>query len=210
MRKLIITATAACAVVFAAAPVAAGDDEDQQIADDAVLTVADLPEGWEEGDPDEDDPAEGLVPVCEGIERARNRGDDVPNAQSPDFDDTNDPNALRSVQNDVFVFPKASGAKRFIKPFREDGEVCLQGRAEEIPGVTGVDVQELDVGGGVGYSVFVTLDDEGEEVTLVSDVVAVRVGRAITTFSGENVDEPIPEGPEILDTVIARLQEADL
>jgi hypothetical protein len=210
MRKLIITAAAACAVVMAAPPVAAGDDEDQQIADDAVLTVADLPEGWEEGDPDEDDPAEGLVPVCEGIERARNRGDDVPNAQSPDFDDTNDPNALRSVQNDVFIFPKVSGAKRFVKPFREDGEACLQGRAEEIPDATGIEVQELDVGGGVGYSVFVTVPNNGEEVTLVSDVVLVRVGRAITTFSGENVDEPIPEGPEILDTVIARLREADL
>jgi hypothetical protein len=36
----------------------------------------------------------------------------------------------------------------------------------------------------------------------------VRVGRAITNFAAENLDEPLPEGPEILDTVIGRLQEA--
>jgi hypothetical protein len=210
MRKLIAATAAAFAVVLLAAPVAADEEEDQAIADESVLTIDDLPEGWVEGDAaDDDDPAEGEVPACEAIERAIDRGDRVPHAESPDFDDGNDPNAVTSVSNEVFVFPKAKGAKQYLKPFNADGEECLQGRAEAIPGALDVSLVELDVEGtGVGYTVFVTLESNGEQLTLANDIVVIRVGRAITTFAAENVDEPLQEGPDILDAVLGRLQES--
>jgi hypothetical protein len=209
MRKFLTLTAGACAVLLVAAPVAADEEEDQAIADDSVLTLADLPEGWEEGDADTDDPAEGEVPECEAIERAVDRGDEVPNAESPDFDDSNDPNGVTSVSNEVLVFPKAKAAKRYLRTFDADGEACLRGRGDLIPGALDVRVEELGVeGSGAGYTVYITLESNGEEFTLASDLVVVRVGRAITNFAAENLDEPLPEGPEILDTVIGRLQEA--
>jgi hypothetical protein len=70
-------------------------------------------------------------------------------------------------------------------------------------------VEELGVeGSGAGYTVYITLESNGEEFTLATDLVVVRVGRAITSFAAENLDEPIPEGPDILDIVIGRLQES--
>ncbi|MGH8983709.1 MAG: hypothetical protein ACRDY6_07515 [Acidimicrobiia bacterium] len=210
MRKLLTVTAGACAVVLMAAPVAADEEEDQAIADESVLTLADLPEGWVEGDAaDDDDPAEGEIPACEAIERTIDRGDEAPHAESPDFDDTNDPNAVTSVSNEVIVFPKAKGAKRYLKPFETDGEACLRGRGGTAPGALDVQVQELDVqGSGVGYTVLVTVESNGEQRTQAVDIVVVRVGRAITNFAAENVDEPLPEGPDILDAVLGRLQES--
>lgn len=210
MRKFLSLTAGACAVLLVAAPVAADEEEDQAIADESVLTLADLPEGWEEGDPpDDDDPAEGEVPACEAIERAVDRGDEVPRAESPDFDNGNDPDGVTSVSNEVVAFPKAKGAKRYLRPFEADGEECLRGRGDAIPGALDVQVDELDVQGtGAGYTVYVTLESNGEEFTLANDIVVIRVGRAITNFAAENLDEPLPEGPDILDTVLGRLQEA--
>jgi hypothetical protein len=213
MRKLLTLTAGACAVVVMAAPVAAGEDEDQAIADEAVLTLADLPDGWEEGDPpDDEDPAEGLVRACRAIERVADIGDTMPRAESNDFDNGNDPNAVASVANQVIVFPKVKGAKRYLKPFKADGEDCLLGRSEEFPGVLDASIEELDLEGfgddGVGYTVFITLESNGEEVTFANDIVAVRVGRAVATFAAENVDDPLPEGPEILDAVVSRLEDA--
>ena len=209
MRKFLTLAAGACAVLLMAAPVAADEEEDQAIADDSVLTLADLPEGWVEGDAaDDDDPAEGEVPACEAIERAIDRGDEAPHAESPDFDDGDDPNGVTSVSNEVVVFPKAKAAKRYLKPFETDGEECLSGRGDTIPGALDVRVEELEVQGtGAGYTVFVTVESNGQQVTLASDIVVVRVGRAIANFAAESVDEPLPDGPQILDTVLARLQE---
>ena len=210
MRTLITATAAALAAVLLAAPVAADEEEDQTIADESVLTIDDLPDGWVEGDAaDDDDPAEGEVPACEAIERAIDRGDEAPHAESPDFDNGNDPNGVASVTNEVIVFPKAKGAKQYLKSFGADGEECLRGRGEAVPGARDVQVQELDVqGSGVGYTVFITAESSGEQRTQAIDLVVIRVGRAITNFAAENVDEALPEGPDILDAVLGRLQES--
>lgn len=213
MRKLLTLTAGACAVVLMAAPVGAGEEEDQAIADEAVLTFLDLPEGWEEGDPpDDDNPAEGEVPECEAIERIVDKGDQSPHAESPDFDNGNDPNAVATVSNEVFVFPKAKAAKRYLKTFQADGEDCLLGRGEAAPGALDAELGELDIegvgSGGVGYTVFVTVESNGQQFSLANDIVVVRVGRAVTTFAAQNVDEPLPEGPEILAAVVSRLEDA--
>ncbi|HEX6312586.1 MAG TPA: hypothetical protein VF152_13310 [Acidimicrobiia bacterium] len=214
MRTLLaLTAMTSAAVLVAAPAAGAGEDEDQQIADEAVLTLADLPDGWEEGDPpDEEDPAKGLVPACRAIERAVEEGDEQPRAESPDFDDTNDPNAVASVSNEVIVFPKVKGAKRYLKPFKADGEDCLLGRAEEFPGVVDASIEEIEVTGfgddAHGYTVFVTVESNGEEFTFANDLVVVRVGRAVASFVTENLDDPLPDGPDIADVVVSRLEDA--
>ena len=213
MRKLLMLTAVACTLLLVAAPAGAGEDEDQAISDEAVLTLADLPEGWEEGDADDDEnPAEGLVRDCRDIEAATDKADTMPRADSPDFDDGNDPNGVTTVANEVIVYPKAKGAKQFIKPFKADGEECLLGRAEEAPGVIDASIEDLDLedfgDDGVGFTIFVTIESNGEEFTFANDILAVRVGRAVTTFAAQNVDGPLPEGPDILATVVDRLEEA--
>jgi hypothetical protein len=212
---VVVTVVAATTVALAASPATAGDD-DEAIAKKAVLRASDLPDGWEadeSADPDEDDPAEGRVPECEDIEAAIDKGDRTPHADSPQFDDGDDPNGIAAVSSEVFVFPKAKGAKRYLAPFKADAAAdCLLGRAEVIPNILDAELVDLDVAGagtdGVGYSVLLTLDNEGVPFTFAVDVVVVRVGRGIVTFAAENADEPLPIGPDLLRAVTGRLEEA--
>lgn len=213
---VVVTAVAATTGALAGSPAAAGANDDEAIAKRALLRASDLPDSWEadeSADPDQDDPAEGRVPECEDIEAAIDKGDKSPHADSPQFDDGDDPNGIASVSNEVFVFPKAKGAKRYLAPFKADEAAdCLLGRAEVIPNILDAELVDLDVAGagtdGVGYSALLTFDNEGVPFTLAVDVVVVRVGRAIVTFAAENADEPLPIGPDLLRAVTDRLEEA--
>jgi hypothetical protein len=207
MRKLLTLTAGACAALLMAAPVAAGEDEDRAIADEAVLTLADLPDGRVEDDtPKADIPAD--PPECEKMRRADDKADNVPNAESPQFDDPNDPDAVASVSNDVFVYPKVKAAKKHLAPFKRDGLECIESLAAEA-GFPEYTVDELDVedagDDGVGFRVDIT--SENGFVTSV-DLLIVRVGRAVATFDAEGGEGGLSGLPEAVGTVADRLEEA--
>jgi hypothetical protein len=207
MRKLLTLTAGACAVLVMAAPVAAGEDEDQVVADEAVLTLADLPDGWEEDEtPNEEIPTD--TSECKKIQRADDKADNVPNAKSPQFDDPNDPNAVASVSNDVFVYPKVKGAKKHLVPFKRDGLECLESLAEEA-GFPEYTVDELDIedagDDGIGFRIDITADNGF--VTSV-DLLIVRVGRAVATFDAEGGEGGLSGLPEAVGTVADRLEAA--
>jgi hypothetical protein len=207
MRKLLTLTAAACAVVLVAAPAAADEEEDQGVADEAVLTLADLPEGWEEDEtPNEDIPTD--TPECERIQQADDKADDVPNAKSPQFDDPNDPNAVASVSNDVFVYPKVKAAKKHLAPFKRDGLDCLESLTAEA-GFPEYAVDELDIedagDDGIGFRIDITA--ENGFVTSV-DLLIVRVGRGVSTFDAEGEEGGLSGLPDAVGAVADRLQEA--
>ncbi|MGH9031574.1 MAG: hypothetical protein ACRDY4_08940 [Acidimicrobiia bacterium] len=70
-------------------------------------------------------------------------------------------------------------------------------------------LNELDVEGtgddGAGYSVALTAENG---FVLDSDLVIVRLGRAVVTLNAENGEEPLPIGPDLLVAVLERLEPA--
>jgi hypothetical protein len=205
MRKLLITTGVVCAVLLAAAPVGAGEAEDQEIADDAVLTLADLPDGWEEDERGEELPT--TTSECRRIQRVDDKAEDVANAKSPEFDDGNDPNAVASVSNDVFVYPKVKGAKRHLAPFKRDGLDCLTSIADEAGFEYTIDELDIEDAGDDGIGFRIEIQADNGFVNAV-DLIIVRVGRATATFNAEAETPGLTELPDAVEVVVERLEEA--
>ncbi len=58
----------------------------------------------------------------------------------------------------------------------------------------------------VGFSI--VLGDGVRAESFFLDLVLARVGRAIALFSAFNIGSSLPEGPDVLDAVVGRLERA--
>ncbi len=211
-RRLLPIVLAVCTAALAATPAVAGDADDEKIAKAGRIRASDLPDGWV-SEPSPEGDALGL-PECEAIDRADDRADRGPSARSRAFGDPDAPQGIRSVENSVWVFPSVKAAKQFFEVFASEAAVeCLQASADtaaEANGLSGATVEEVDlprVGDArVGYAVLV---GDGDPLnTIYSEQVLVRVGRAATGFTAENLGSSLPQGPDLLDAVVSRLERA--
>lgn len=218
MRRLLtVGAVAAALVALAGAPAVADDEEDEAIAEDAVLTIDDVPAGWEE-DPGADDTEETGLDECEAIDKATKSATKQPRAESPNFVDPDDTTGITQAGGAVFVFSSTKGAKKYFKAWEADAaEDCLiaiglQVVEQQAPD-SEVAVQNLGLEGigddAVGRSIILDdPDDEADENSVYTDIFVARVGRAIVGVAAQDVGGSLPEGFDLLEVVVGRTEEA--
>jgi hypothetical protein len=203
-------------------PAAAGATEaakaakpsDSAIAKSAVLTLSDFPAGWTQTKHKDAKPT-GLA-SCKATESivAKNKRY---RTESPDFQQGD----TSIAQNTVLVFPKASQATAYLKPYQAPSAgKCLQQGTQKllrkISGVT-VQVQPLDLssalqGGNidaaVGYELLATIPQQTTPLQLVLVAIAVRIGRGIAGFTTQNSAAPLPETDTLINASLSRLKAA--
>jgi len=214
--RLAIGVATVALVALGCLPAAAGAEEDQQTADEAVLQASDFPDDWESTPAD--DGEEIQLPECRAINRATATADKQPNAKSRNFADPSDPLAITNAENATYVFPSKKKAKAYVALFAsaESGD-CFQAVGEAVaesqaPGAD-VSVEELDVeglgDGGDGFTLVVDgVSEDDEPIQLYADFSAVRVGRGVVVFIAQGNGEQLELGPDLLETLVGRLEEA--
>lgn len=187
-------------------PVTADDGE---IARDAALTIDDLPAGWEERDSRRDPDAGRGIPECETLNEARDRLDPTGEVDSPNFF-----MGQAQAESRVVVYADDSEAREAFDAFAgEDVTGCLGATITE--GIAGSEVtveqEPLDANGdeGVRYVIVVTVVQEGAEQRAYSDVVGVRVGRALAELVFQDAARSLEGQDELITTVVDRLETAD-
>ncbi len=215
MRRLLPVLVVAAASV-SALPAAADEEDDEAIAEAALPTLDDIPAGWEESPSDEDTSRTGLA-ECKAIDRVSKTAEKQPNAESPNFVDPADSTGITQIESRVFVFSSTKGAKKYFKAWEpEAAEDCLiaLGLAvaeQEVPDAE-VAVETLGVEGigddVVGRSLILDdPDDESGENSVYTDIFVARVGRAIVGLSTQATGSSLPEGLDLLELIVGRVEE---
>ncbi len=205
---------AAGAATTAANAAKGAKPSDSAIAKAAALTLADFPAGWTQSKHKDAKPS-GLA-SCKATEQivAKNK---KYRAVSPDFQQGD----TSVVQNTVLVFPKASQAVAYLKPYQLAGAgKCLQQGTQKllrkISGAT-VQIQQLDLSsalqGGtiddaVGYELLATVPQQPTPLQLVLVAIAVRIGRGVAGFTTQNSATPLAETDTLINACVSRLKAA--
>jgi len=197
----------------ATTPAGADRTNDQQIADNAVLTSDDIP-GFE---PHTSGSAPlPKAPECRGLERARKQLDAAPNKEV----EFRPPSEQQVVDNQVSVLSSTKRAKQILRAYRSPtARDCLvttftDGIARQGSGVdVKIDVTPTTQQSGsdaVSYDLTVTVTDSGKTQQLFTTVAVVRVGRAVAAFGlgDEGGTVPADVATGLIELVTQRLQEA--
>jgi hypothetical protein len=200
-------------VCSVAAPAGADRANDQQIADNAVLTSDDVP-GFEPhttADAPLPDSAE-----CRGLERARRQLEAAPNKEV-EFRPASEEQV---VSNQVSVLSSPKRAKQVLQAYRNPKAAsCLDaafgnGTAGPANGIdVAVEVTPTSLQSGdaaAAYDLTVTATKAGESQQIFTTVAVARVGRAIAAFGIGDASGPVPGDVStgLIDLVTQRLQEA--
>jgi hypothetical protein len=199
---------------------------DQAAADESLLVLDDLPEGFSaearDPDDDEDDPLEDELADCLGIP-AGLLSDGTTRARSETFVAGD-----AEVEQNLTIQPTLEAAETAMDALGQDNAAecfeegvtkALQDAFEnpeegdeppeglEIGDVT---VDELAIAAGddsAAFRVTVPITVEDQSAELFVDFVAIRVGRATTSISLQNVVEPFDDalGQDIATTAAAKL-----
>jgi hypothetical protein len=208
-RLLTILAVTGIAAALAVAPATADDAEDEALAEEALPTLDDLPDGYEEDPADEDSGPSGL-PECKGIDAVVKTAEKQPNAESPNFVDGDD--ATAQVEARIFVYSSAKGAKKYFKAWNADAaEDCLlalgEMAAEEQAADADVVVQTLGLEG-IGDDVvgrsLILRTSQGE---VFLDLYVARTGRAIVGLATQYRGGSFPSGIDLLEDMVSRVEE---
>jgi hypothetical protein len=203
----------ALGVCAAAAPAGADRANDQQIADNAVLTSDDVPGFEPHTSADAPLPA---APECRGLERARKQLEAAPNKEV----EFRPPSEAQVVDNRVSVLSATRRAKQVLRAYQSPKAAdCLEttfrgGTASQAPGVdVTVEVSPAPVDSGddaVAYDLAVTVTKGEKTQHIFTTVAVVRVGRAIAAFGlgDESSTVPADVATGLIDLVTQRLQEA--
>jgi len=201
VRKCILTLVAAAAVIAVPLPAVAGPSSDAEIADGAVLTIEDVPAGFEEEPITDEAPPSGRA--CKDIRRGRKLLDSAPSAEA-EFRTPGDETGGALINNKVTVFKSARGAKRAYAAYAAPQSAeCFRLTYEEIfleqlddPDASvdiSVDEYDPDLGdAAVGYEIEIQASAQGESNTFYIDIEVARVGRAIEGFAFFNSGNPPP------------------
>jgi hypothetical protein len=200
-------------VCATAAPAGADRANDQQIADNSVLTADDVP-GFDPHSNQESTLPD--APECQGLEAARKQLEAAPNKEV----EFRTPSNEQVVDNQVSVLASTRRAKQTLRAYRgaKADDCFVAAFTASITGQDGgVDVtidvspSAVDVGtNGVAYDVRATATEGDVSKELFTTVAVVRVGRAIAAFglgdSAETVPPDVARG--LIELVTERLQEA--
>jgi hypothetical protein len=193
-------------------------DADVVVQKQTVLRKSDLPNGWTwERRKQTDAPA---IAACAGWRAASEYLRPLA-TQSPAFTRSE----FSDASNSVVVLKKAKLAKQYLEIYRDPNTaVCLEAMMKEafsIPSiasarvyVTPTETTPRGADEAVGFQIQVTAttvptaQKPAETAEINLDLLIARVGRALTNFTFSNLDEPLPEQGEFVDSVIGRLQDA--
>jgi hypothetical protein len=202
MRRLTVVLTTPLMVValvaLAFAPSAfAGGSDDQQIADDSVITASDVPSAFDEVKPAEDQ--EFDAPACATIRKSAKAIDAAPNKEVA-FG-VEEGKEYAQIENKVSVFSTAAKAKAVYAPYASPKALtCLkQAFTESIrqqrPNAkvtVDLEVFEPDLGDqSVGYEGSVSAGS-GDANDFFVEIRMVRVGRGLDSFFIVNSSGPPP------------------
>jgi hypothetical protein len=200
----------------AAASGATGPKSTQTILRAGVIVAADVPSGWTKGPhPNNHDKNLRGIAACKAVIAADAAADrSVPQARSAAF---SDPSAnggkTTRAENTVLAFKNPAAASRYAAVFAtSDASECLRASVERQIGsqVTTTVSPITDLGSlgdaRLGYEIVVKgSDSTGQPLSLLADVVLVRVGRAVVGFDFLNLNARLPQGPDIVNAVVNRL-----
>jgi len=209
---------AAVTVALTAAPAAAKVNKaDVAIQKQAVLRKTDLPAGWKSS------PSQPVSPSDPSCARLKLLTDPATATSSPVFWKSD----VVQANNSVVVLASAKQAMGWLAPYREpDAIACLEAEMKDAFAeprfqgtrvyVTPVDDTPRGADDAVGFEVEITAtttpsaQQPAPTLVIVSDVLVVRVGRALSGFTFSNLADPLPEQGLLIDAVIGRLQDAGI
>jgi hypothetical protein len=124
------------------------------------------------------------------------------------------PDQIGAAQDVVFVGRNDSAAQSFAAAYDgSQGQTCVQAVVDKIAkqaSGTAVVTRLTDLAGlgdqALGYQFLISAPNHGALVTGVSDLVVVRVGRAVTGFQFQNAILPLPERTSIVSAVVTRFR----
>jgi hypothetical protein len=214
--------TAALALILVVGPagasVRAPKTLDAAIFQAGVVVAGDVGPGWIQSKQPTGNNNAVLrrIPACKQIaaqDSAVRAG--VPSARSPEFSDPSSRNGETAVAGVVYAFKNARGAAQYLAAFTGQPALkCFDTVAQLEAGAqahaTTSRVQDLSRVGDESVIYESTLkgpSQQGPTVTLTTDTVAVRVGRAVVALSFINAGaQRLPQGTAIIDAVVGRLQ----
>lgn len=151
--------------------------------------------------------------ACETLAAAERVARRSPRAASPQFSDPESGNTTEA-DNSVYALPNAAAAHRYLAAYQAPtASACFQRVLTDAVGtsasVTLAPLTSQLAGLGdesAGYEGTVQgTSGAGQAIALVADIVAVRVGRAVTVFEFLSANQQIADGPSIVTTVVKRL-----
>lgn len=189
---------------------------DQAIADASVLTIDDMPDGWQGAPDDDDEDDSDAFAECLGIDVTEFADDANPSADSEEF---KSPEGV-TVSNSVEVSPDEDWMTHAFEVQSSDEfrscavEVLEQSIAKDDEDLEWGEVKVLPMdfptyGDEVtAFRVAVPVTTQNETAVVVSDNVLARVGRADVTVSATSASGPMPvtELAGYLQTSVERLQ----
>jgi hypothetical protein len=124
------------------------------------------------------------------------------------------PDQIGAAQDVVFVGQNDRATQSYAAAYDgPQGRACVQAVAEKVAkqaSGTAVVTPLTDVaaagGQGFGYEFQITAPNHGALVTGVSDLVVVRVGRAVAGFQFQNAIQGLPARSSIVNAVVSRLR----
>ena len=213
-----LLAVSLAGVAAFAPPAAAQSKSDKAILKAGVITKADVPPDWASKKSTSTDRAYKGIPECKELKSAvDNAKKKVPRAQSREYSEPTS-RSTTSAESTVYAFKKVSDAQEFTAVYQApDASACLEKAAAKVasgqatagePSVS--PISNLDGVGdeAVGYEITVPYSAGNQSATLYVDLIAVRVGRAFIGFNFSNLGETISGGPSIVQSVVARVAEA--
>jgi hypothetical protein len=192
---------------------------DRALLDAGTLTSADVASTWTASKQhDTSDKSFAGIAACKQIRAASSAARKrVPRRLSPTFTDLRSPNQLTSAEDTVYAFKDAASADRFLSVYKAtDAQTCLTTATKKAVGRAAVRVTAAPVANlqGVGddnagwEATLQATDRAGNPVTVVFDVVAVRVGRAFVGFDFSNQGGPLGQARPVIAAVVQRVAAA--
>lgn len=217
---LVPVVVAVTLVAAVAGPAAAGEStSDKAILKAGVVTKADVPTGWTSKKPsaDDDQTYKGIA-ECKNLRTAiADAKKSTPRARSRQFE-ARGSNGTTSARSTVYVFETPEAAATFLGVYQdpqvstciEKGVAKVLRRREGVgePSIAPVTDLEGLGDGAIGFEVTIPVTADDESATFYIDSIAVRVGRAIVGFNLSEFEEPLSDGPSIVQSIVGRVAEA--
>lgn len=201
-----------------APPAAAQSTSDKAILKAGVITKQDVPPTWTSKKASSTDQAYKGISQCKQIRTALDTAKKkTPRAQSREHE-APESRGTTTAENTVYAFKNAGAAEKFLSGYEApDAATCLEKGTEKVvksqpgagaPSVAPVTGLEGLGDGAVGYEITIPIELSAGSATIYLDLIAVQVGRAFVGFNFSNLDGPIPDGPTMVQTVVARVADA--